>query len=91
MRRQSIDEVIVRFKGQTRMKSYIQGKKHKWGIKIWKATDATSGYMWSFEIYQGADAQKPALVAHEVAYGVGERVVVEFVKQMPRDSPGSCT
>ena len=69
------------------MKSYIAKKKHSWGIKIWKATDATSGYMWSFEIYQGADAQKPAPAAHEVAYGVGERVVVDFVKQMPRGQP----
>ena len=69
------------------MKSYIAKKKHSWGIKIWKATDATSGYMWSFEIYQGADAQKPAPAAHEIAYGVGERVVVDFVKQMPRGQP----
>jgi hypothetical protein len=86
--RQSIDEVICRFKGQTRMKSYIQKKKHKWGIKIWKATDATSGYMWAFDLYQGADASESMDVgARGVVYGVGERVVVEFVKLLPPGQP----
>ena len=83
-----LDEVIVRFKGQTRMKSYIKTKKHKWGIKLWKACDSSSGYMWGFSIYTGADNNGKDVVENQgVQYALGEKVVMQFAQLLPTGSP----
>jgi hypothetical protein len=87
----AVDEVICSFKGQTRMKANIKTKKHKWGIKIWKACDAITGYMWSFQIYTGADGdnqfRRAVLPDDEgVPWKIGERVVLSFAAHMPKDS-----
>ena len=81
-----IDEVIARFKGQTRMKSYIKTKKHKWGIKIWKSCDSTTGYMWAFIIYTGADGKEVAS-NQSVPYALGEKVVMQFAELLPSGYP----
>ena len=81
-----VDEVIVRFKGQTRMKSYIKTKKHKWGIKLWKACDSSSGYMWAFRIYTGADGNAVVL-GQGVPYSIGEKVVLHFAKLLEAGHP----
>ncbi len=83
----AIDEVIVPFKGQTRMKAYIPSKKHKWGIKVWKACDAQSGYMWGFLIYTGADGGNQSISTNlpddaGVPWNTGERVVLHFLPQL---------
>ena len=81
-----VDEVIVRFKGQTRMKSYIKTKKHKWGIKLWKACDSSSDYMWAFSIYTGAD-DSTVVSSQGVPYSLGEKVVLYFAKLLEAGHP----
>lgn len=47
---QSIDEKIP-FKGRLSIKLYIPKKPKPWGLKVWVRA-GTSGYMYSFEVYQ---------------------------------------
>ena len=84
--RNVVDEVIVRFKSQTRMKSYIKTKKHKWGIKMWKACDAASGYKWAFVIYTGAD-NAVQVVNQGVPYTLSEGVVMDFARRLEPGHP----
>jgi hypothetical protein len=92
--RNAIDEVIAGFKGQTRMKAYIPTKKHQWGIKIWKACDSLSGYMWAFLIYTGANGNGSAHDPYKnlpqdngVSWTVGEKVVLYFAMMMGAGTP----
>ena len=50
---QSIDEVMIAFKGRSSLKQYMRNKPHKWGIKLW-ARAGTEGILHDFEIYQGS-------------------------------------
>lgn len=50
---QSIDEQIIPFKGKLSIKQYIPKKPKPWGVKVWVRA-GTSGYMYRFEVYQGA-------------------------------------
>lgn len=54
---QSIDEMIVPFKGRSRMKQYVLNKPHPWGFKIWVRANS-NGYVNCFEMYQGKETKK---------------------------------
>ncbi|KAL2091612.1 hypothetical protein ACEWY4_013875 [Coilia grayii] len=51
---QSIDEQIIPFKGKHSTKQYIPKKPKPWGFKVWVRAGASTGYMYEFELYQGA-------------------------------------
>ncbi len=51
---QSIDEQIIPFKGKHTTKQYIPKKHKPWGFKLWVRAGASTGYMYQFELYQGA-------------------------------------
>ena len=44
----SVDEVLVKFKGQLGMKQYMPMKPIKHGIKVWVCTKASSGFVCDF-------------------------------------------
>lgn len=48
----SVDELIIPFKGRSSLKQYVKNKPHKWGIKVF-ARAGTSGNVYDFEIYRG--------------------------------------
>ncbi|XP_063236268.1 piggyBac transposable element-derived protein 3-like [Bacillus rossius redtenbacheri] len=50
----AIDEMIIPFKGRSRMKQYIRGKPKRWGFKVWVRA-SSSGYIQCFEFYSGKD------------------------------------
>ncbi|CAH2321254.1 Hypothetical predicted protein [Pelobates cultripes] len=52
-KQQSIDEHLIKYKGQNIMKQYIRNKPVKWGFKLWCRCDAISGYLYQFGIYTG--------------------------------------
>ena len=52
-KQQSIDEHMIKFKGQNIMKQYIRNKPVKWGFKLWCRCDAVSGYLYQFDMYTG--------------------------------------
>ena len=48
---QSIDEIMIPFKGCSHLKQYIKSKPKPWGCKVWVCAEV-SGYMYEFEVYQ---------------------------------------
>ena len=41
------------------MKQFMRAKIIKWGYKIWKLCDSSSGYTLNSDVYTGASDQKP--------------------------------
>ena len=50
----AVDEAMVLFKGRSAMRQYMPKKPVKWGYKCWCACDATNGFMYNVDVYQGA-------------------------------------
>ena len=50
---QSIDEMMIPFKGRSGLKQYIKSKPKKWGFKMWVRA-GVSGYVYCFEPYQAS-------------------------------------
>ncbi|KAJ8946656.1 hypothetical protein NQ314_008828 [Rhamnusium bicolor] len=53
---QSVDEQVIPMKSKISIKQYLPKKPKKWGIKCWLRAD-TGGYVYRFEIYQGAKSR----------------------------------
>jgi hypothetical protein len=51
----AVDEVIVKLKGRAIFKQFIPSKRKRFGIKIYKLSDAT-GYTYDMRVYLGKDA-----------------------------------
>lgn len=49
----SVDEAMVKFKGQLGMKQYMPMKPVKKGIKVWETAKACSAFVCNFEVYTG--------------------------------------
>ncbi|KAK0136549.1 PiggyBac transposable element-derived protein 3 [Merluccius polli] len=49
---QSVDEMMIPYKGRLSIKQYIPKKPKPWGVKVWVRA-GSSGYMYNFEPYQG--------------------------------------
>lgn len=64
-----IDETMVPWRGRLSFRQYIPGKKHKYGVKLFKIC-STEGFTWKLQVYTGATQNKEL--------GLGERVVLEL-------------
>ena len=65
----SVDEVMVKFKGQLGMKQYMPMKPVKCGIKLWVCVEASSSFLCDFQDYTGkrqGDVAKQNLGNHVV-------------------------
>ncbi|KAK3716928.1 hypothetical protein RRG08_026718 [Elysia crispata] len=53
----SIDESMVGFKGKLpHLRQFMPNKRHaRFGVKVWCLCDSSTGYMYSFEIFKGAN------------------------------------
>jgi len=51
----AVDEVIVKFKGRVIFRQYIQKKRKRFSIKIYKLCDE-SGYTYDMRVYLGRDS-----------------------------------
>lgn len=49
----SVDEMMIPFKGRSSLKQYLPKKPKRWGYKMWVRA-GISGYVYCFELYQGA-------------------------------------
>ena len=47
---QSVDEIMVPFKGKSFLKQYMPNKPHKWGFKMW-GRSGISGFLYDFDLY----------------------------------------
>lgn len=77
--KQSIDECMVKFKGRCSLKQYMPKKPIKRGFKVWARCDATSGYLYQFEVYTG----KGDNMENE---GLGYNVVWKMSQNLPRNT-----
>lgn len=75
----SIDESMVGFKGRSSLKQYMPMKPTKRGFKIWVMA-CTSGYMVSFQVYQGKEEASENTL--------GERVILQLCR--PYMDKGYC-
>lgn len=58
---QSVEEMMIPFKGRLSIKQYLPSKPKRWGLKVWVRAGA-SGYIHRFEVYQSGSGgrSKPA-------------------------------
>lgn len=58
----TVDEMMVQYKGKyCLIRQYMPKKPTKWGIKVWCLTDSTSRYVWTFDVYCGANKGVPGI------------------------------
>uniref|UniRef100_A0A8C5Q2Y3 PiggyBac transposable element-derived protein domain-containing protein n=1 Tax=Leptobrachium leishanense TaxID=445787 RepID=A0A8C5Q2Y3_9ANUR len=53
----SVDESLLLYKGRLVFKQYIPSKRARYGIKLYKLCESSSGYMYRFRVYTGKDSQ----------------------------------
>ncbi|CAJ0961123.1 unnamed protein product, partial [Ranitomeya imitator] len=51
-----VDESLIHFKGRLQFRQYLPSKRARYGIKLYKICESTSGYTLSFRVYQGKDS-----------------------------------
>ena len=58
----TIDEMMIQYKVKyCLIRQYMPKKPTKWRIKIWCFTDSVSRYVWTFEVYCGANKRVPGI------------------------------
>lgn len=77
---QSVDEVMVAFKGRSGLKQFMRNKPHRWGFKLW-ARAGIDGMLHDWDVYQGSkksdqtQSQKSTLgVAGDVVFTMAEKL-----------------
>lgn len=76
---QSVDELMIPYKGRNTLKQYIKSKPHRWGIKVF-AIAGSSGILYDFSIYVGKDT-----VTEKVeGLGVSGSVVMQLLDYLPQ-------
>lgn len=76
----SIDESMVAFKGRTSLKQYMPMKPIKRGFKVWALACSVTGYLFSFDVYQGKEGPCEDTL--------GERVIMKLAR--PLENRGFC-
>lgn len=70
---QSIDEHMIKFTGQNRLKQYVKGKPIKFGFKCWCRCAAKTGYLYQLDLYLGKKAKN-------AEGNLGESVITQFTE-----------
>ena len=76
---QSVDEIMVGFKGRSIIKQYMPSKPKKWEIKLWGRCSST-GFLHDFDVYQGRGTLVDG--ANVEACGLGGNVVQQLCKSI---------
>lgn len=74
----SADESMIPFKGRSSLKQYMPMKPVKRGYKVWCLADATTGFVYTFQVYTGRSDDK-------TGYTLGERVVLDLCQKAQLD------
>ena len=56
----AIDEYLSLWKGRLHFRQFIPSKRERYGIKIYMLCESSTGYLWKFIIYTGADTVYPS-------------------------------
>ena len=78
--KQSVDEVMVAFKGRSGLKQYLRNKPRKWGFKLW-ARAGCDGILHDFDVYQG----KTDKAGEKSGLGMTGNVVMNMVRNLQED------
>ena len=65
----SVDESMIGTKCRLSFIQYLPKKPVKWGIKVWVCADAVNEYIYTFDVYCGANSSN-AVSGNGVAYDV---------------------
>ena len=77
---QSIDEIMVPFKGKSSLRQYMPAKPHKWGFKLW-GRSGVSAFLYDFSVYEGKAQEQ------EISQcGVGGDIVLKLTKTLPKNA-----
>ena len=68
--KQSVDELMIKFKGRSSMKQYIKYKPIKRGFKFWFRCDSKTGYLYELDMYLGRK--------ESTEYSLGESIVLNL-------------
>lgn len=78
----SVDEIMIAFKGHSSLKQYIRNKPYKWGFKMWGRCGG-SGILYQFDVYQGAAGEKRQEIPKENSEcGKSGAVVLEMTSKL---------
>lgn len=53
----SVDENLLPWKGRLGFRQYIPSKRARYGIKIYKLCESSTGYIWNALVYTGKDTE----------------------------------
>ena len=76
---QSVDEIMVGFKGSSLLRQYMPNKPRKWRFKLWGRSGIGS-YLYNFYIYQENEVKRSS---KPTTYGVGESVAIKMCSTLP--------
>lgn len=79
---QSIDEMMVKFRGRLSFKQYQPLKPIKRGVKLWDRCDALTGYVYDVQVYCGKDKTTKVPEGRECT--LGEKVVHTLLDSIPK-------
>ena len=65
----SVDESLMLWKGRLSWKQYIPLKRARYGIKSYELCESSSGYIWNFFIYTGAETSYHQSCCNEPSMG----------------------
>ncbi|KAJ8259928.1 hypothetical protein GJAV_G00175100 [Gymnothorax javanicus] len=71
----SVDEMMIPFKGRSHLRVYMPAKPHKWGFKMWGRA-GTSAFLYDFDVYQPTE--------DETGLGASAGVVYRLASTLPR-------
>ena len=73
----SVDEIMIPFKGRSFLHQYLPSKHHKWGFKIWEHS-SISGLLCDFNVYQGCSNRSNS------TFGESGDVVANLCPTLPK-------
>lgn len=68
----SIDESLMKFRGRLSFVQFNKSKRARFGIKIYKICESSSGYCLDFEIYTGKKTETSLPVSEGIVYKLME-------------------
>lgn len=72
----AIDESIVPFQGRLNLKQYLLAKRHRYGVKLFKACDEKK-YTYNFKVYQGKEVNKKE--KSQLSFKVVEELTLNYL------------
>ncbi len=76
----SLDECLIGFKGNHKLKVYIPEKSHKYGFKSYIITESETSYIWNLSLHNGNKKTIVEIVMPLVFYLEGENHRIYFDK-----------